>query len=311
LIAAGCGDRAGHPPGPSARSAVWQRTTPQEVGIDLRVIARADLTGVTSLLVARHGRLVVERYYGIQAADRVPVFSITKSVVSALIGLAIADGRLRGVNERLTDIVRGADRRIRLRHLLSMTAGYGRKLNFGDLDASALAARALANEPGTGFTYDSGSTDLLATVIIRTTGLSASQYAQRRLFGPMGIDDVRWPGSHGGSGLLLRPRELLAFGQLYLDGGRWNGRRILPAAWVQRSTQAHVEVPPGQGVTSDYGYGWWVEHRNGHFFEAHGYLGQVLAVFPRLDEVVVATSSGEDPGATDDLIRGVVRGTHE
>ena len=307
LIATGCGAGTGQQaPEPRLPSSPWQSAMPQQEGIELHTIDQADLTGVTSLLVARHGRLVVERYYGIQAADRVPVFSITKSVVSTLVGIALAEGRLRSVDERLAELLPGADRRITLRHLLSMTAGYGRALNYGPTDASALANRPLVSPPGTTFRYDSGSSDLLAAVLARVTGMTAAEYAQRRLFGPLGIRDVRWPGSHGGSGLVLRPRDLLAFGQLYLDGGTWKGKRIVPASWVRTSTSAHIAVPPGQGLTSSYGYDWWVETRRGRFFEAHGYLGQVLAVFPRLDEVVLVTSSG---AGTTDVVRRVVAAT--
>jgi CubicO group peptidase (beta-lactamase class C family) len=309
LIAGGCGAGAAKKTSePVPRSPAWQRATPQQEGIDVRVLDKADLTGVTSLLVARHGRLVVERYYGIQAADRVPVFSITKSVVSALVGIALGEGRLRSADEHLADIVPGADRRITLRHLLSMTAGYGRQLNFGPLDPSTLANRPLVGPPGTTFRYDSGSSDLLAAVLARVTGMTAAEYAGRRLFGPLGIRDVRWPGSHGGSGIVLRPRELLAFGQLYLDRGIWQGKRIIPASWVRASTRVHIDIPPGQGVTSAYGYDWWVETRGEPFFAAHGYLGQILAVFPRLDEVVLVTSSGEGFG-TSDVVRSVVGAT--
>jgi CubicO group peptidase (beta-lactamase class C family) len=309
LIASGCGAGAAKKRSePVPRSPAWQQATPQQEGIDIRALDKADFTGVTSLLVARHGRLVVERYYGIQAADRVPVFSITKSVVSALVGIALAEKRLRGVDERLADIVPGADRRIALRHLLSMTAGYGRQLNFGPLDPSTLANRPLVSPPGTTFRYDSGSSDLLAAVLARVTGMTAAEYARRRLFGPLGIRDVRWPGSHGGSGIVLRPRDLLAFGQLYLDGGTWKGKRIVPASWVRASTRVQIDIPPGQGVTSGYGYDWWVETRGKRFFAAHGYLGQILAVFPRLDEVVLVTSSGEGFG-TSDVVRRVVEAT--
>lgn len=311
LIAAGCAEgtvRRASEPVPT--SPVWKRAAPRQEDIDPRVIDRADLKGVTSLLVARHGRLVVERYYdGLQAADRVPVFSITKSVVSALVGIAIADGRLHGVGDRLADVLPDAPHRsITVRDLLSMTAGYGRGLNVQQTDASSLANRPLFNEPGTTFLYDSGSSDLLAAVLSRVTGSTAATYAQRRLFGPMGIRDARWPGSRGGSGLVLRPRDLLAFGQMYLDGGTWNGRRIVPTAWVRASTRAHVDVPPGQGVTDAYGYDWWVDRRL-HFFAAHGYLGQALVVVPHLDEVVVVTSSGEGNGPLD-VVRSVVAATH-
>lgn len=306
LIVNGCGASAERAAKPVPGSPPWQRATPLAEGIDVRALDMVDLAGVTSLLVARHGRLVVERYYGIQAADRVPVFSITKSVVSALVGIALAEGRLRSVDERLAEIVPGADRRITLRHLLSMSAGYGRALNFGPNDAATLAGRPLVSPPGTTFRYDSGSSDLLAAVVARVTGMTAAEYARRRLFEPLGIHDVRWPGSHGGSGIVLRPRDLLAFGQLYLDGGRWKRKRIVPASWVRASTRVQIDVPPAQGVTNGYGYDWWVETRGERFFAAHGYLGQVLAVFPRLDEVVLVTSSGE---GLSDVVRHVAGAT--
>jgi CubicO group peptidase (beta-lactamase class C family) len=306
FLGSGCAGRVDRTVETPPRTPVWERGTPQQEGIDLRVLDRADLTGVTSLLVARHGRLVVERYYGIQAADRVPVFSITKSVVSALVGIALAEQRLRGVEQHLADSVPGADRRITLRHLLSMSAGYGRQLNYGPTDGPTLANRPLVSPPGTTFRYDSGSSDLLAAVLAHVTGMTAAEYARRRLFEPLGIRDVRWPGSHGGSGILLRPRELLAFGQLYLDGGTWKGKRIVPASWVRASTRVQIDVPPAQGVTNGYGYDWWVETRGERFFAAHGYLGQVLAVFPHLDEVVLVTSSGE---GFSDVVHRVVEAT--
>jgi CubicO group peptidase (beta-lactamase class C family) len=86
---------------------------------------------------------------------------------------------------------------------------------------------------------------------------------------------------------LLRPRDLLAFGQLYLDGGLWHGKRIVPAAWIRQSTRAHVRVSRGLG----YGYGWWIRPGS---FAGYGFLGQVLAVVPRRREVVVVTSSRDD-----------------
>jgi CubicO group peptidase (beta-lactamase class C family) len=244
-------------------------------------------------------RLVREDYYGgLKASDRVPVFSVTKSVTSALVGIALAERRLRSVDQRLADFFPGADRRIRLRHLLSMTSGYGRQLNFGDTDAAALAARPLVNPPGTAFNYDSGSSDLLAAIVERATGMSLADYARTRLFAPMGIRDVRWPGSRGGSGLLLRPRDLLWFGQLYLADGAWKSRQLVPARWVQTSTRSHVRIARGRGITDGYGYQWWVQTGLTSFYAAHGYLGQALVVLPRLDEVILVTSSGEDFGDT-------------
>jgi CubicO group peptidase (beta-lactamase class C family) len=301
VVTAGCAasDRAESPAPPTP---VWQRASPKQAGIDLRAaLDGADLRGITSLLVARHGKLAVERYFGgTHAGDRLPVFSITKSVTSAIVALAIADGHLTGPSERLP-----WRRQITLGQLLSMSAGYGRSLNFQAADAAALAGRPLVNKPGTTFAYDSGSLDLVADLLAEATATSAADYARRRLFAPMGIRDVLWPGSHGASGLQLRPRELLAFGQMYLDRGVWRGKRIVPASWVRSSTRAQIAVPPDQGIYSGYGYGWWVAPNS---FAAHGYLGQVLVIFPRREEVIVVTSSRED-GRTYHIVRRVARAT--
>jgi CubicO group peptidase (beta-lactamase class C family) len=96
---------------------------------------------------------------------------------------------------------------------------------------------------------------------------------------------------------LVGPRDLLAFGQLYLDGGVWHGKRIVPARWVRLSTRAYARITPGLG----YRYGWWIRP---HSFAAYGYLGQVLAVYPRRDEVVLVTSSREDAKARE-LVRRI------
>jgi CubicO group peptidase (beta-lactamase class C family) len=253
LIAAGCGGSGQRPP----------------------------LAGITSVLVMKHGRIVREDYYGvIRASDRIPVFSVTKSVTSALVGIALARGDLTSLDEPLP-----WRKQITLRQLLSMTAGYAPSFNFQYVDAQSIAGRALANRPGS-FGYDSGSIDLAADMLERATKMSLAAYALKHLFGPMGIRDVRWPGSHGASGLQLRPRELLAFGELYLEGGK----HVVPGSWVRLSTQPHVRVRKGTG----YGYGWWIRP---HSYAAYGYLGQVLAIYPQKDEVVVVTASREDAKA--------------
>src|SRR4051794_31857841 len=155
----------------------------------------SDVRGITSVLVARHGKLVVERYYGgTRADDRLPVFSITKSVVSALVGIAIADGSLRGVDAPLP-----WRREVTLGELLSMTAGYGRSAGFGDADAPALARRPLANAPGTTFAYDSGSTHLVADPLRRATGMPLAGDARRPLVRPLRIARARRAGGGGGS----------------------------------------------------------------------------------------------------------------
>jgi CubicO group peptidase (beta-lactamase class C family) len=304
------------PPQHALPTPVWVRSTPAKEDVGARALARADrlarttLKGVTSLLVARHGRLVVERYYdGYRPADRFPVFSVTKTFVSCLVGTAIADGYLRTVDEQLNDVLPATNSPITIRQLLTMTAGFARGLNFGPADAVELANRPLVARPGATFNYDSGSSDLLAAVLERATG-GLAQYAQRRLFQPLGIRGAHWPGVKGGSGLVLRARELLAFGQLYLDGGSWHGRQIVPSSWVRASTRTHVRVPLPHGLTAGYGYNWWIDSRPPRAFLAHGYLGQALTIFPSRDAVVVVTSSNEESESGYTLARIIAAGLH-
>jgi CubicO group peptidase (beta-lactamase class C family) len=206
--------------------------------------------GLTSVLVMRHGRLVLERYYHGGARDRYwSMFSVTKSVVSALVGIALRDGRLGDVRQRLVgffphELLGSADpriRRITLRDLLTMSAGY-RDVNTPyetDDWVRALLNRPLASAPGAAFSYDDGSADLLSAVLTKVTHTTAATYADRVLFGPLGIHPSRWNGdgqghSLGSGGLFLRPRDMLRLGELYLDGGRRHGRPIVPRAWVRQ-----------------------------------------------------------------------------
>jgi CubicO group peptidase (beta-lactamase class C family) len=318
LFGAGCGaqvEKTQQRPPP--RTPVWARSTPVAEHIDPEVVAEADrlartkLSGVTSLLVARHSRLVVERYYeGQRASDAFPVFSITKTFVSCLVGIALADGHLRSVDEQLREILPQTRSRITLRQLLTMTAGFGRGLNLQTTDPVELASRPLVNLPGTTFNYDSGSSDLLAAVLEQATGEPIGEYAEQHLFRPIGIRAAHWPASKGGSGLVLRPRELLAFGQLYLDGGSWHGKRILSRAWVRDSTRSHVDVSLGKGLTAGYGYNWWIDRRRPRTVVAHGYLGQALTVFPTRNTVVAVTSSSEKQETGYTLARVISRGLH-
>jgi len=327
LLLAGCGGSSSErSPAGLPASPDWRAASAKEEGLDPGVLAEADrrarteFQGVASLLVARHGRLVFERYYrGVGAGDRLPVYSITKSVISALVGIAVADGSLQSIDQRLlhflpegfgsaTDV---RARRITLHHLLTMTAGYFRSPAIrADDPVRDLINRPLVSDPGTTFSYDGGSSDLLSAVLTRATRMTAAAYAERHLFGPLGIHGARWASqadgfSQGDVGLALRPRDLLAFGQLYLDRGTWRGRRVLPASWVAVSTREQVSV--GHDVW--FGYHWWIVHDPVRFFAALGYGGQAVVVVPRLDEVVVVTGSSDDPTPRFTLARLVMHAT--
>jgi CubicO group peptidase (beta-lactamase class C family) len=262
--------------------------------------------GVLSVVVARNDRIVFERYYrGSAAAADLDVFSVTKSVTSLLVGIALQRGDLPSLDRRLGDffprVVRAArDRRVRritLRQLLTMTTGYH------DVPAArsddwvrTQIDRPLATDPGAAFAYDNGSYHLLSAVLTRVTGGTALTYANRVLFGPLGIHGVSWATdgqghSLGNTGLRLRSRDLLKIGELVLHGGRWHGRRVVPAGYLHAATSRQTGVATGIG----YGYGWWiVTAPKPASMSALGYGGQAVAVFPSRHVVVVVTGSGDN-----------------
>jgi CubicO group peptidase (beta-lactamase class C family) len=291
---------------PARATGAWDVAAPAQEGVDpnrldaaVRRIENED-GAVLALVVARHGRLVLERYFhGYDADYPFDVYSLTKSVTSAIAGTVLA-GRLDArLPELLPGPVPARARKITLRQLLTMTAGFP-----GDADprndvgdppnlVRALLRRPIVHEPGSRFAYDTPSAHLVSAVISHVAGTSEGRLTQKRLFDPLGIHLLDyWPKddqgvTYGGTGLSLTARQAAKLGQLYLDGGRWHGRQLVPHSWVVESTRAHVRLGHGSG----YGYFWWTDDRRGlHSFEALGFGGQMVAVVPKLDLVVTVMS---------------------
>jgi CubicO group peptidase (beta-lactamase class C family) len=278
-------------------------------GLDPARLIAADrhfqaLPTLASVLVMRRGRLVFERYYhGATADQERNVFSVTKSVVSALVGIALRDGDLRSLDQRLVDffpekLERSTDegvRTITLRDLLTMTAGYRSEQVLATDDwVRTLINRPLASVPGVTWAYDDGSAHLVSAVLTKATGTSVESFARRKLLGPLGIRPGPWTSdgqghSLGSTGLHLRPRDLLALGRLYLQNGKWQGRQIVPASWIRISTATQVSIPGGYA----YGYLWWVNTGPHKGFLAQGAWGQIVAVYPRSDVVIAITGAGD------------------
>ena len=284
------------------------------VTLDSVAVRAAEMPYLTSLIVTQHGRRVLERYYRGMTADRaVNVKSVSKTLLSPLIGIAIRDGHLRGTDETIAEAlalppgppVADGRREITLAHLLTMTAGlagtsfdgYGEWVGSRNWVRSALE-RPLACEPGACWEYSTGNTHLLSAALTKATGRSTLAYARAVLFDPLGIPLPPWDQDPqgiylGGNNMRLRPRDLATIGQLYLDGGRAGGRQLVPEEWIRASWQPQV-TSPWNGY--DYGYLWWSRELAGervHF--AWGYGGQFLFVLPGLDATVVATSSLDRP----------------
>ena len=270
-----------------------------------------------SLLVSQNGALVLEKYFNGRSAERTAnVKSVSKSVMSALVGIAIDKGLVAGTDQSIADFygdmldgdAAATKRSITIGNLLSMQAGlettsfynYGAWVQSNDWVGFALR-QPLVSPPGTRMHYSTGNTHLLSAILTRATGKTTLEFAREALAGPLGFHLSAWPQDpdgiyFGGNNMELTPRQMLAFGQLYLNGGRANGRQVLPAAWVEQSLRPLVQSP--RDAERRYGYGWWMRDMAGiPTAYAWGYGGQFILLARDLGLVVVTTSSSL-PGDT-------------
>ena len=274
------------------------------------VAATADLERIHSLLVSWRGSLIVERYYnGRRASSPANIKSASKSLISALVGIAIERGLIKGVRQPIADYfpsLRGPKidprkQQITIEDLLTMRSGlestsnrnYGAWVQSRNWVQYALD-RPLLAEPGTDMDYSTGSSHLLSAILTKATGKSTWQFAQEVLAKPLGFSLAQWPRDpqgiyFGGNDMLMTPRQMVAFGEMYLRRGAVDGRQIVPAAWVDVSW-----VVRSRSRWSDqfYGYGWWArELADQDVRYAWGFGGQYIFIVPKLDLVVVTTSS--------------------
>ena len=286
--------------GPPA-SADWQKVAPADAGFapDLaeqldRAVQDGRLPNLHAVVVARGGRLVLERYYDGQDERwgeplgavafgpevKHDLRSVSKSIVGLLYGIALAEGQVPALDQPLVDhfpypdlAADPARRRMRIAHALSMTLGteWDESLPYTDPRNSEIAMemapdryrfvleRPIVGEPGSRWVYNGGATALLARLIAEGTGSQLHDYARKKLFAPLGITDTEWvPGMNGepaaASGLRMRPRDLAKVGQLVLDGGRAGERQVVPADWLAASFEPRV--PSVEELA--YGYQWWL-----------------------------------------------------
>ncbi|HEX3429817.1 MAG TPA: serine hydrolase [Rhizomicrobium sp.] len=310
----------------------WQTATPEAQGIDSTILAdalvqiRARRIPVHSLLIERHGKIVLDSYFYPFAANRTHnVYSVTKSVTSMLVGIAMANHRLADLNAPVYSLlpVQPSDdprkAHITLAHLLSMTSGLDCRPQGSSsllqqmLKSPHLAAYMLNRpsdaEPGTVFNYCGGNSEVVSAVLTRTTGASALDLARQELFAPLGITHVSWPTdgdgvSHGWGDLELEPRDMAKLGYLWLHNGRWEDSQVIPADYLAQALTRHISVQPG----IDYGYGMWLYP--GHTpvdFEANGTGGQRITVVPGFDMVEVTTGNGLDANEVAQLLAGAVK----
>ncbi len=252
---------------------------------------------VQSAVVALRGRLVFQYHRDGNPEVLRSVQSVAKSAVSALVGIAIEQGRIASLDERVTALVPEWDalnpdpraKEITLRHLLTMTAGFQVNDPTGTAPpgrAEDAWARPMASAPGRSFAYDNAAQAIVLEVLQRTVGTGFADYAREQLVKPLGMKEPSY--QHG---LSLRTEDMARLGQLFLQNGVWEGRQLLPSSFVVDATAAQNAGGPPVGLS--YGYGWWVvpSKAQRQTFLASGYSGQFIWVFPGLELVVAVTSS--------------------
>jgi CubicO group peptidase (beta-lactamase class C family) len=290
------------------------------------------LDQLETLIVAQDGEILVEEgFRGHSTSEPTNIKSASKSIISALVGIAIEKGVLEGVDQAIAPLLRDklpADpdpriEEITIGNLLSMQAGLGRTsgANYGRWVASddwvrAALAQPFADDPGDGMLYSTGSTHLLSAILTRETGKSTLELA-REWLGPVeGFAIAAWERDPqgiylGGNQMAMSPQSLLAFGELYRNGGMAGSEQVVPQDWIEASWE-----PRTQSVFHDdgYGYGWFITEMGGHATNyAWGYGGQMLYIVPSLDLTVVMTSAADEPSARSghrddlhDLMRAII-----
>jgi CubicO group peptidase (beta-lactamase class C family) len=297
----------------------WRISSPEAQGIDSgKLVEMLEDTlskryDLDSIVLIRHGYLVADvNFSPFKGDERHMLYSCTKSVVSALIGIAIEKGYIESIDQPLLDFfpersVENLDENkqaITLENVLTMTTGlecrdsyaynFSGLIEMHDSDdwVQYVLDLPMLNRPGTYFEYCNGASFLLSAIIQETTGMTAHEFAQENLFAPLGITDTYWEANPQGinlgySDLYLLPKDMAKFGYLYLHEGFWDGEQIVPSAWVEASTREHISSTLQDG----YGYQWWVDDAG--YYMALGYRGQFIFVLPELDMVVVIVSDPE------------------
>ena len=296
----------------------WSVSTPGEQGMDAAQLAKADerirdhYPNVYSLLVVRHGVLVYEKYYkGMNQYSANPVYSVTKSVISALTGIAMREKLINSVNQRVADFLpeyftglEPEKKEITIADCLTMTGGLASidkdyRSYYMSRDWMEYALKQpLISKPGGKFDYNTGLPHFLSVIITKSSGANTKEFAEKYLFSKIGIAPIHWDydskGYYGGGfGLYLTPRDMAKFGYLYFNRGKWDGEQIVPEAWVSESLQKHASVDKGV----DYGYLFWLQPMRDpargkihDTYRADGAGGQKIIMVPDLDLVAVVTA---------------------
>ena len=298
----------------------WQISTPEEQGmlsisiLKMMEVIKEKEYNFQSVTIARNGYLVLDsNLYPFKEGQKHKMYSVTKSVTSALIGIAIDKGYIKDVHQSITQLfpnkkISNLDelkRSLTLKDLLTMTSGLDCKDGSANKWAATIAMTKsndwtqyalnlpMAQTPGDYFQYCNGVSHLLSAIIHESTGRKTIDFAKKYLFAPLGISDIEWEESseginNGFAGLQMQPKDMAKLGLLYLNKGKWENRQIISADWIEASSQPYID---GRWNGEGYGYQWWVDPAG--FYSAIGKYGQAIYVVPGKSLVAVFTSNIE------------------
>jgi CubicO group peptidase (beta-lactamase class C family) len=310
----------------------WEVSTPEAEGMDSAALAQlVDFVGIykqDSLLIIRHGKIVVDAYYAPYARNiRHDLRSVTKSFIGTLTAIEVQEGLLDNVDHPIVDLF--ADKRISnvddakkamtVQNMLDMTSGIAWEEQAYTPDETIVRmyqspdrtefvlSQPMSDPPGARFYYNGGNPYVLSALITKKAGRDALDFARDELFKPLGISSVRWGEADaqgvtdGESGLYLAPHDMAKLGYLYLHQGSWDGQQIIPSSWVDRVKEGPVTATDGY----HYANLWWSLPDRGAFM-ARGRHSQIILVLPKLDVVAVITGALKDGYVpTTDLIDGI------
>jgi CubicO group peptidase (beta-lactamase class C family) len=306
----------------------WKVSTPAEQGLDPMLVAKlyynADkLETIYSLLVVKNGYLIAEDYFNEGSVEQKALLqSVTKSYTSALVGIALEQGYLSSLDQKMLDffpelagqITDPRKEQITIRHMLQMRAGYPWEETDPALWDGLLSGYyiplvegfPLITDPGTEFHYSNLTSHWLGVIVARASGTDLKSFAEEHLFAPLDAEVGEWRQDRDGyyiglAELHLTARDAAKFGLLYLNEGEYEGKQVVPADWVRESLQRYSEdinatggFPANWGLSiSDIGYGyqWWSARAGDHYFDfAWGHGGQLIVLLDEFDMVVVVTS---------------------
>ena len=304
-------------------SFVLPRSNPELQGVSSSAIrsfveaADRQIDALHSFMLVRHGHVVAEGWWTpYDAGTRHLLHSLSKSFTSTAVGLAVAEGKLSVDDEVLKFFPEDAPadpsanlKAMRVHDLLRMSTGHQTEpsVTATPVWTKTFLAQPVPNKPGTHFLYNTPATFMLSAIVQKVTGMTVLDYLRPRLFEPLGIENPTWGTNPqgitlGGFGLSVRTEDIARFGQLYLQKGQWQGRQLVPAAWVEAATAR--QTSNGSNPKSDwdqgYGYQFW-RCRHG-IYRGDGAFGQFCIVMPEQEAVIAITAGTRDMQAVLNLV---------